>query len=510
MPDKRSIFYSKKFLIFNIALASMIVGFVLSTVLISTLSGNGRVELPQAFAQDKDEVEKGYQALESIQYSFRNVAKTALPVVVEIRVVETARQNGSPSDSPWNFFFGPNNPNGEPNPGQEFEYRQPGGLGSGVIVKRDGNKVYVITNNHVVGNAGEITVQLNDGRTYAAKIAAKDERADLALISFATSDQVSVAKLGDSDKLEVGDWAIAVGNPFGYESSLTVGVVSALGRNAVRGSSISNYNEYIQTDAQINPGNSGGALLNLRGEVVGINTWIASSTGVSEGVGFAIPINSVKKVMNDFLTKGKVEYGWLGVGIEDPDPRLFPGLAEDLKIKGVKGAFVVSVFKGSPADTGGVLPGDFITQADGKNVTDANQLTRVIGDLPPNTAVEFTLVRYGKEQKLKVTLKARESEDKLRANTAIWPGLTAVRLMDEFRTQLKLPAAVKGLLVASVAQGTQAQSAGLKIGDVILKVNDKEVPSIMDFYRNVNDKSKNEVVYRIWRDGKETNIGVAR
>ncbi|MBN2353870.1 MAG: Do family serine endopeptidase [Spirochaetales bacterium] len=510
MNKRKSVFYSKKFLIFNIALASMIVGFVLSTVLIYTFSGNGRVELPRAYAQDSDQVEKGYQALESIQSSFRNVAKTALPVVVEIKVIQAARQGGSQPDSPWRFFFGPPDSEGGNGPGREFEYRRPGGLGSGVIVTRDGDKVFVITNNHVVGDAVEMSVQLHDGRTYPGKIVAKDERVDLAMISFETRDQVSVARLGDSDVLEVGDWAIAVGNPFGLESSLTVGVVSALGRNAVRGSNISNYNEYIQTDAQINPGNSGGALLNLRGEVIGINTWIASSTGVSQGVGFAIPINGVKKVMSDFLTKGKVEYGWLGVGIDDPEEQSFPGVAEDLKLKGMKGALVVSVFKGSPAEKSGILPGDYITMADGRTVSDANTLTRIVGGLPPDRVVDFVLRRYGQERRLKVTLKVRESEDKLRATTAIWPGLNAIRLTDDFRRQLKAPSSVKGLLVSSVSPGTEAQSTGFKIGDVIVKMNDHAVTSVMDFYRFLNDKSKNKISFRIWRNEKESVIDLSR
>jgi Do/DeqQ family serine protease len=500
---KKSILYSKKFLIFNIALASMIVGFVLSMVLVYTLSANGKPELTTAFAQDADDVEKGYQALENIQYSFRNVAKTALPVVVEISTVEVVKANGPQGgDAPFEFFFGPQGGNGQ-------DFRRPG-LGSGVMVKRDGNKVYVITNNHVAGNASEMTVLLNDGRKLPAKLVAKDERTDLALISFETKEQVPLAKLGDSDTLEVGDWAIAIGNPFGFESSLTVGVISALGRKAIPGSTIANFNDYIQTDAQINPGNSGGALLNLRGEVVGINTWIASSTGVSAGVGFAIPVNNVKKAMNDFITKGKVEYGWLGVGIDDPDQQTMPGVAEDLKIAGLKGALVVSVFKESPADKGGIFPGDYILSVDGKPVSDANQLTRAVGGLPPDKSVEFVILRYGKEQRLKVTLKTRDSEDKLRVNTNVWPGLTAVKLTDELRARLKTPASLKGVFLVSVVQGTQAQIAGLKLGDVLVKINDNEVASIMDFYRQINNKTKNELIFRVWRDNKEIILGVVR
>ncbi len=503
MNKRRSILYSKKFLIFNIALASMIVGFVLAMVLVYTMSGNGKAELPVAYAQDADDVEKGYQALENIQYSFRNVAKTALPVVVKITTVEVVKSNGPQGgDAPFDFFFMPPNQGGQ-------DFRRPG-LGSGVIVKRDDNKVYVITNHHVAGKASEMNVLLHDGRKFDAKLVAKDERTDLALISFETRDQVPVARLGDSDKLEVGDWAIAVGNPFGFESSLTVGVISALGRSAIPGSSIARYNEYIQTDAQINPGNSGGALLNIRGEVVGINTWIASSTGVSAGVGFAIPVNNVKKAMADFISKGRVEYGWLGVGVDDPDSQAMPGVAEDLKIQGKKGALVVSVFKDSPADKGGVLPGDFITRVDGNNVADANQLTRLVGGLPPNRSVEFVLIRYGREQRLRVTLKERESEEKLRSSTNVWPGIAAVRLTDDLRTRLKTPAGLQGVFLAGVTQGTPAQSAGLKLGDVIVKINDGEVSSIMDFYQRINDKGKKELIFRIWRENKEIILGVVR
>jgi serine protease Do len=507
MSGKKSVFYSRKFFIFNIALISMIVGFVLSTLLIYACSANGQARLNNAFAQDNDGAQRGYEALDNIQSSFRNVAKVALPVVVEINVVEVVKQGGPQFNSPWDFFFPPPNEGNGPQDGQE--YRRPG-LGSGVITGRSGDTVYIITNNHVVGNANEISILLHDGRSYSGKIVAKDERTDLALVSFETRDEVPVARLGDSDSLYVGDWAIAIGNPFGFESTLTVGVVSALGRSAVRGSSISTYNEYIQTDAEINPGNSGGALLNIRGEVIGINTWIASDTGVSMGIGFAIPINNVKKVMNDFVDKGRVEYGWLGVGIDDPVPQIFPGVADDLKIQGKKGALVVSVFKDSPADKDGILPGDFIIKVDGKNVTDANQLTRLVGSLPPNREVEFVVIRYGSEQRVLVTLIARDSEDKVRSNTNVWPGLTAVKLTDDLRTRLQIPGTVNGMFLSSVNPGSKPQSAGLKVGDVVVKINDLAVSSALDFYKAINDKTKLEIIFRVWRENNEIIIGVVR
>ncbi|MBN1525262.1 MAG: Do family serine endopeptidase [Spirochaetales bacterium] len=502
MEKKKSIFTSQKFLIFNIALVSVILGFTVSTLLIWGVSGNNR--FPNAFAQDSDTLEKGYQALENIQYSFRNVANVALPVVVELNVVEVVKGN-SQGATPWEYFFSP--PGERNDQDEDFEYRRPG-LGSGVIVKRDGNKVFVITNNHVVGKASEISVLLNDGRNYPGKIVAKDERTDLALISFETSQDVPLAKLGDSDNTEVGDWAIAIGNPFGFESTLTVGVISAVGRSALPGSGIANFNQYIQTDADINPGNSGGALLNVRGEVIGINTWIASQSGASAGVGFAIPINNVKKVMNDFLTKGSVEYGWLGVGIDDPSAEAYPGAADDLGIKDKPGALVISLFKGSPAEKDGILPGDYIVKVDGKAVKNATHLTQIVGNLPPNRAVEFVLIREKKEITRRVTLVARESEEKVRSNKNVWPGFTAARLTDDIRKRLKAPHTIAGMFVSGVTAGTSAESAGLKAGDIIMKVNNKVVGNVLDFYKALNDRSQDEVSFRVWREDKEFILGI--
>jgi len=210
------------------------------------------------------------ESLEQIQYSFRDVAGAVLPVVVEINTEELITQRSPRFQSPWDFFFG-NPENQQP---QEREFRQPG-LGSGVLVQREANKVYVLTNNHVVGSADKISVLLHDEREFSGKLVAADPRRDLAVVVFETREQVPLASLGDSDALQVGDLVLAVGNPFGFESTVTMGIVSALGRRAEAGASVANLTDYIQTDAAINPGNSGGALVNLRGEVIGINTWIA-------------------------------------------------------------------------------------------------------------------------------------------------------------------------------------------------------------------------------------------
>ena len=231
--------------------------------------------------------------------------------------------------NPFDFFF--RGPRGNNEEGEKREYKRPG-LGSGVIVKKDSNNVYVLTNNHVAGTADEIKVKLNDGREYDAKRIGNDPRTDLALIKFESSENIPVADLGNSEHLEVGDIVLAVGNPFGFESTVTMGIVSALGRETLSGSSIAGFTDYIQTDASINPGNSGGALVNLKGEIVGINTWIASQSGGSVGVGFAIPINNAKKAIEDFISTGKVVYGWLGVSIGDADEKMFPDIRKSLDL----------------------------------------------------------------------------------------------------------------------------------------------------------------------------------
>ncbi|MBN1799135.1 MAG: Do family serine endopeptidase [Spirochaetales bacterium] len=515
MKHKKSIFYSKKFLIINVALLSMILGFVISTAIIYSCS-NGGAKIPHAYANDYDNVEQGMAVLQDIQYSFRNVAGIALPVVVEINVVEVVKQRMPDMDSPWEYFFEfdeDGNPHKD-NEGKEYEYKRPG-LGSGVIVRRTGNKVYVVTNNHVVGNADEISVKLHDEREFKASIVGKDARTDLALVVFETGDEVPVARLGDSDKVFVGDWAIAVGNPLGFESSMTVGVVSALGRRpddafGMGASGIANFTDYIQTDASINQGNSGGALLNIQGEVIGINTWIASRTGQSIGLGFAIPINNAKKVIEDFIAKGKVEYGWLGVQIGDPNPAYYPGVVEDLGIEGKKGALVLNSFKNSPAYKAGILPGDLVIKVDSVEIKDANHLTAIVGHIPPGKNVEFVIIRYGREKKIWVTLTARDEEAKVQSNTNIWPGMVPLKINDEIRSRLKLPDGMNGVVIGNIITKAPAGLAGLRQGDVVVKINNKKINTVMDFYKALNDSTTNEILFRVYREGSEVILGVVK
>jgi serine protease Do len=406
--------------------------------------------------------------------------------------------------SPFEFFFGPQGNNG--NQPQEREFRR-SGLGSGVIVKRDGKKVYVLTNEHVVGDAEEIKISLADDRGFDAKLVGKDDKRDLALVVFETSDTIPVAVLGDSDDLYVGDWVLAIGNPLGFESSVTAGIVSAIGRASMPGAAMASFTDYIQTDAAINQGNSGGALVNMNGEVVGINTWIASPSGGNIGLGFAIPINNAKRVIDDFITSGKVEYGWLGITVGDASPQV----AEDLGIDDYSGGFVYGVFEKSPADKAGLLPGDFITNIDGINISDSNHVLRIVGNLAPGENVNFRIVRGGVIKNLTVTIKARDDE-KVIAQRAdrIWPGLSVAAITEDIRDQLELPARVGKVIIGMVDEGSKADIAGLQSGDIIQVINDEKIDNVSDFYNAINDTSKRKLVFEIYRQGTEIIVGLVR
>jgi serine protease Do len=441
----------------------------------------------------------GVQSLESIQSSFRAVAQKVIPTVVEVDVVDVVK--APVMTNPFQFFFGPQGQNPAP---KEQEYRQYG-LGSGVIVRRDGNKVYVLTNNHVVGEAEEISVKLSDQRQFTAKLVGTDARKDLALVVFETKDSVPIAALGNSDELQVGDWVLAVGNPLGFSSTITSGIVSALGRHSMPGSNMASFTDYIQTDAAINQGNSGGALVNIYGEVVGINAWIASPSGGNVGLGFAIPINDAKKDIEDLLSKGKVEYGWLGAYIGN----LPQDLAADMKLEGVNGAFVSNIFKDSPADKAGLQPGDYVTTLNGITIDNANQLLQMVGNLRPGERARFELIRSGTPMTLTARIVARgeESEISKQANR-VWPGLYITDVNQDIRKSLELPNSKDGVVVAAVEQGSASAVAGLRQGDVIESVNGRGVKNVADFYSVINTKKNTELSFRIFRQGVELVVGL--
>jgi serine protease Do len=445
-------------------------------------------------------------ALEGFQGSLRKIAQKTLPVVVEVNVVQVVRQQ-VPSfgfGSPFEFFFG-SPKRDEEQKGTEREFRRPG-LGSGVIVRKTGDKVYVLTNNHVAGEANEISVKLTDGRQYEAKLLGADGRRDLALLVFETKDSIPVATLGDSDKVQVGDWALALGNPLGFESTITFGIVSAVGRRPMPGMEVGNFTDYIQTDASINQGNSGGALVNSRGEVIGINTWIASQSGGNIGLGFAIPINNAKRVIDQIISKGSVEYGWLGVTSADPSKEL----REAMNIRVSTGAFVHDVFIDSPAYAAGIQPGDLITRVDGAEVTNSNTLVQLVGNLVPGRVAQFQIQRFGEVKTIQVRTAARKPEKEISGSQKLWPGFSAVEMTEKIRRDLNLPSDSGKVIIGNVSPGSSAASANLKTGDIIREINGKRIDSILDFYRAINETSKKEFMLRIHRSGNDFLIGIVK
>ena len=442
------------------------------------------------------------EVLWAYQNAFRRAAQEALPVVVKIDVVDVIRRQVQPLQNPFSFFFGPRDQQqAEP---VEQEFRRPG-LGSGVIVRRSGDKVYVLTNEHVVGEADEITVSLHDGRQFPATKVGMDDRRDLALIVFETRDEVPIARLGDSDAVQVGDWIFAVGNPLGFESTVTSGIISAVGRRPAPGSRISGLTDFIQTDAAINQGNSGGALVNLAGEVVGINTWIASQSGGNVGLGFAIPINNAKRAIEEFINYGSVSDGWLGIRFGGA---LSADLSRSMGIGDRMGVLVGSVFDGSPARAGGLLPGDIIRQIDAEVIDDWNELVGIVANLEPGRTSTFRVWRNGRTLTMRVRIERRDEQQLVSLKP--WPGFSVMPLTDDMRSSLGLRNEPGALVVAEVDGMGLAATAGIRVGDIIRRVGDAQVATMAEFYQALNGQSDREIAFRLARQGREFSIGLVR
>ena len=440
--------------------------------------------------------------VEALQTTFRSVSDSLLPSVVEVDITQTKTYTNPLGNmtNPFEWFFGNGgNGNSDSSNGNTREY-QTSGLGSGVIVRKTGNTYYVLTNNHVAGDATKISVKLNDERTFEAKLVGTDDRVDIALISFETKDNLPVAKLGDSDKVKPGDICLAFGAPLGYSQSVTQGIVSATGRSE---SSMSSISDYIQTDAAINQGNSGGPLVNIYGEVIGINTWIASSSGGSVGLGFAIPINNVKNAIDAFIKDGKITYGWLGVSLLEVNDEY----KSELGVGKQSGAFAAEVFIDSPAYKAGIKPGDYIVELNGKTVKNVNQLVRDVGYLEAGTTATFKILRGGsKTYELQVKIEAR-AKDVDSQNNKLWPGFIATPLTDEVRESLKLDNKnVKGVVVASVESKSPAASLRLQEGDIITAVNGKAIKNISEFYQELSKATKT-INFDVYTNGGTVTTG---
>lgn len=394
----------------------------------------------------------------TVPASFSDVAKALDPVVVSIFTTQTLRAPSmGPQDDFFRRFFGV--------PDQK-QYS----LGSGFVIDQEG---YILTNSHVVSQADDIRVQFTDKNKYRAKLVGQDSLLDLALIKIENPNRrFASASLGDSDALQVGDWVVAVGNPFGLGGTVTAGIVSAKGRLIHRNP----YDDFIQTDASINPGNSGGPLVNLRGEVVGINSAIFSPTGGNIGIGFAIPVNLAKKILMQLKNQGRVTRAWLGVELD----QVTPELAESFGLAEPKGAVVALVDPGSPAAAAGLKDGDILIQIDGKTISDRNDLMRTVTLSPIGSQITLMLLREGRQMQITVTLAERPSErEGLKGVRSDLLGLAVTALTPEQAQQTGLPPGV--VVVELLQNGPAAQ--GIAPGDVIIKINGQNVQSLDDFQK---------------------------
>lgn len=431
---------------------------------------------------------------------FANVLKPVLPAVVSIassRIVKVP-QNQFFNNPFFQQFFGGQLPSA---PRQEREQ----GLGSGVIISADG---YILTNNHVIDKATEIKVMLPDKRQFPGKVIGADPKTDIAVVKIAATGLPTVT-LGDSSKLHVGDYAFAIGNPFGVGETATMGIISATGRN---GLDIEDYEDFIQTDAAINPGNSGGALINALGQVIGINTAILSGgSGGNQGIGFAIPINMAKYVMDQILKHGKVVRGYIGVGIQE----VTPDLAKAFNVPAEKGALVGSVEPNSPGAKAGLQRGDVITEIDGQPVTGPNDLRLKVGTMAPGTSVHLKVLRNGQTSDVALTLGEAPSGKggagkggEGSAENSPMHGVQVDELTDDIRQQLGLGSDVKGVVVTQVPDGSPAADVGLQRGDVIEQVNRHPVTSVAEYDRLIREAGAQAVVLLINRGGNTSFVVV--
>jgi serine protease Do len=427
----------------------------------------GILMIPQAGCQSK---RAGTEVI-GFPQSFADLAEKVNPAVVNISTTTVLKIPGNP----FRQFFGPDEgPFGDffhhffgNVPDQEIKQQS---LGSGFIIDKDG---YIMTNNHVVAGAEEIKVKLADGREFKAKVVGRDSKTDLALIKISSLfKNLPVLPLGDSDTIRVGDWVLAIGNPFGLGHTVTQGIISATGRVIGSGP----YDDFLQTDAPINPGNSGGPLINLKGEVIGINSAIIAT---GQGIGFAIPSNMAKNVASQLREKGKVVRGWIGVTIQSVTPEI----AQSFGLKEAKGALVADVVAGGPADKAGIKRGNIIVTFDGKDVKNSTDLPWIVAETPVGKTVDVKIIRNAKEMAVKMTIEElteqRMAESRMRRPVSDL-GMRVDNITPALRSELGIRDK-SGAIVTNVTPGSPADDAGIQPGDVIKEINHHQIKNLNDY-----------------------------
>lgn len=433
--------------------------------------------------------------MEGRPQSFSGLVKALKPAVVNIsttQVIKQRRFRGMPGQPGHEFdqfrdffgddffdrFFGDM-------PQKDLKRKS---LGSGFIISKDG---YILTNTHVIDNATEIKVSLSDEKVYEGEVIGRDPKTDIALIKIKANGDLPIVPLGNSDELEVGDWVLAIGNPFGLDQTVTAGIVSAKGRVVGAGP----YDNFIQTDASINPGNSGGPLFNTKGEVVGINTMIFSPSGGNIGIGFAIPVNMAKEILAQLREKGKVTRGWLGVMIQ----HVTPELAESFGLAKEKGALVSDIVKDSPADAAGLKRGDIVLRYDGKDVDKMNDLSRLVGMTPVGKEAELLVLREGKEIKVRVKIGEMKEEKEAAAEKVEKDlGMELQEITPEIAKYFSLEDTT-GLIVTEVEADSAAGNAGIVRGDIIKEVNKVPVKKLSDYKSALKGIKGNTVLLLVKR-----------
>ncbi|MEW6109073.1 MAG: DegQ family serine endoprotease [Nitrospirota bacterium] len=479
-----------------IGISVLLIGFLLGGIsfyLLAKFSGQHKGYVPFTPNVPKQIIETSR--------AFSEIASSISPSVVNISTTKVVRRDVAPFlDDPFFDFFNPFRDFKMPKKWKEQS------LGSGVIVSADG---YIITNNHVVEQADEIRVTLFDKRSFKAKIIGADPKTDVAIVKI-DADNLPSIRWGDSDKLQVGEFVLAIGNPYGLSHTVTMGIISAVGRASV---GIADYEDFIQTDAAINPGNSGGPLVNTNGELIGINTAIFSRSGGYQGIGFAVPSNMARLVMEQLVQRGKVTRGWLGVTIQE----LTPELSQKFGLKNSKGALVGDVAKGSPAEKAGIKRGDIILEFNGRKVQDVGNLRNMVAQSKAGSEISVVILRGGKEYSMKVIIAELPKEiaeavpGEAPEDTTVegLTSLTVIELSKEIARQLGLNKEEKGVVVVRVETGSAAEEAGIRKGDVIQEIDRKRVDGLDAYNRIAADISPGDTVLLfINRGGKKFYVTI--